>query len=49
MLEPAYSVSYAARMLRGSRKTVYRLIWRGELKAMRVGRLLRIRMSEMNR
>jgi excisionase family DNA binding protein len=36
------TVFEAARVLSVSRKTIYRLVWRGELAARRVGRTLRI-------
>ena len=39
---PYMTVSEAARALSVSQKTVYRLVWRGELAARRVGRTLRI-------
>jgi excisionase family DNA binding protein len=41
--KPVYmTVSETARALNVSEKTVYRLVWRGELAARRVGRTLRI-------
>lgn len=42
-VETSYlTVADAARVLAVSRKTIYRLVWRGELPFLRVGRALRI-------
>ena len=45
---PYMTVSEAARALSVSQKTVYRLVWRGELAARRVGRTLRIARTEIS-
>ena len=48
-IPPLLRVSEAASFLQVSSKTVRRLLTRGDLKAVRIGRLLRIHSSEIDR